>query len=191
MIVCRCGGGGGLGLAVDLLEQGVRVRGFVGDEVVHLDELGFVHGEFEVEDIALAGEEGDAAGFGLVEVGVDAEHDLLVERQHLGLVLRDVGLQFARDLAGEVADDLVHQFAHDVADFVGGVGGGEVFLGHAHVQHVAFVQFHGGLGGEVDDHEAGETAVEEHEAADVRFQAGLADALHHAGVVDLALRGDG
>jgi iron complex outermembrane receptor protein len=62
-------------------------------------------------------------------------------------------------------------------------------LAHAHAQHVAAVQLHGGRSREVDDHQAREAAVHQNEAADVGLEAGLGDALHHARVLDGALRG--
>ena len=57
------------------------------------------------------------------------------------------------------------------------------------MQHVLGIQLHGCLGREVDDDQTREPAVEQHKAADVRLEAGARDALHHAGVVDFALRG--
>ena len=149
--------------------------------IVDADELGFVHRQLQIEDVVAGGEEGDAAGLRAVEIGIDAQHHLLVEGQHLRLVLGDVGLQIPAHLDGEAADDLVHQLAHHVAHLVRGVGDGEILLGEPHAQHVALVQLHGGGGGEVDHHQTGKTAIEQHEAADIRLEAGLADPLHHAG----------
>ena len=171
--------------------QRVGVGGFLGLEVVELDELGAVDGQFQVEDVVVAGVEGHAAGLGVVEVGVHAQHHLLVQHQHLGLVLGDVGLQFAADLAGEVAHHLVHQLAHHVADFIRRVRRHQVFLGHAHAQQVALVQLHRGGGREIDDDQAREAAIEQHKAANVGLEAGFGDALHHAGIVHLALCGHG
>ena len=92
-------------------------------------------------------------------------------------------------LAGEVAHHLVHQLAHHIAHFVRRVGADQIVLGHAHVQQVVGIQLHRGLGREVDDDQPREAAIEQHKTADVGLEARLADALHHAGVVDLAVGG--
>ena len=111
---------------LDRVHQFIRIDGFLGIEIVELDEFRAVDGQFEIENSVAGGKEGDAALLGLVEVGIDAEHHLLVECQHLRLVLRDVGLQLTGDLAGEVADHMVHPLAHDIAGVGGGLAGGEV-----------------------------------------------------------------
>ena len=167
--------------------QFIGIRSLASLEIIQFDEFGPVDGQFEIENVVAAGEEGDAARFGLVEIGVDTEHHLLVDDQHLGLVLRDVGVQLAPDLAGEITQHLVHQFAHDVADLVRGVRADQILLVHAHVEHVALVQFDGGLGREVQDHQTRKAPVEQDETADVRLQAGLLDSLHHAGILDPGL----
>ena len=134
--------------------------------------------------------EGHAAGFGGVQVGVHAQIHLLVQANHLGLALRDMGLQLALNLAGEVTHDLVHQLAHDVAHIIRGIGIGQIAFGHAHGQQIAAVQLHRRFGREVDDDEGREAAVDQHKAANIRFEAGLGDALHHARILNRALGGD-
>lgn len=175
-------------MGVILFHQRVRVGAFLRGEVVEFHELGAVNRQFQVEDVVVAGVETYTACLGLVEVGIYAEHDLAVEYQHLGLVLGDVGLQFATDFAGEIARHLVHQLTHDVGDFVCGVRRCEVVTAHTHVQQVAFIQLHGSLGREVDDHQTGESSVKQHKAANVRAQAGFGDALHHGRIVNLTVR---
>ncbi len=46
--------------------------------IVDADELGFVHRQLQIEDVVAGGEEGDAAGLRAVEIGIDAQHHLLV-----------------------------------------------------------------------------------------------------------------
>ena len=82
-------GGSARRRAVGLGEEFVGVVDFLGIELAELDELRTLHRQLEVEDIVAAGEEAHPPRFGLVEVGVDAEDHLLVEDQHLGLVLGD------------------------------------------------------------------------------------------------------
>ncbi|MNT38194.1 hypothetical protein D3C72_1743780 [compost metagenome] len=147
---------------------------------MQLDELGTVDRQFQVENIVLFRVESDAAHFRAVQRRVDAEHHLLVQHQHLRLALGDVRLQFAPHLAREVTHDLIHQLAHDVRHFVRRVEAGQLRLRHTHVQHVALVDFHRRIGGKIEHDQARETAIEHHEAADVRLQARLGDALHHA-----------
>ena len=113
---------------------------------MQFDELGAIDGQLQVKNIAARGVEGHAPRFGVVQVGIDTELHLLVQHQHLGLVLGDVGLHLAAYFAGEVAHDLVHQLPHDVADLVGGVGVGQVVLAQAHIEQIAAVQLHGGIG---------------------------------------------
>jgi hypothetical protein len=129
-----------------LRNQGIGIGRFLGGKVVELDELGAVNRHFQVEKVVGRGVERHTPGFGLVQVGVHAQQHLLVQRHHLGLALGDVGLQFAVHLAGEVAQDLVHQFAHDVAHLVGGERARQVFTRHAHVQHVLGIQLPWPLG---------------------------------------------
>ena len=90
-----------------LCHQCIRIWTFLGLEVIELHKLRAVDGQFQVKNIIVAGVERDAACFRLIQVSVHAEHDLPVEHEHLGLVLRDVRLEFAAHLAGEVACHLV------------------------------------------------------------------------------------
>ena len=178
-------------MRIDLSNQLVRIGGILGLEVIQLDELGLVDGQLQIENVVAAGEKSGAATLGRVEVGIDGQHHLLVDDQHFRLILGEVGLEVACHLAGKFAGNLVHQFTHDVADVIRGVRAGQFLLRHAHVQHVVLVELHRGLGRKVDDDETGEAPVQQYETADVRFEAGLGDALDHARIVDLAMRRGG
>lgn len=50
-----------------------------------------------------------------IEVGIDRQNHLFVQRQHFRLVLSDVGLQLFAHFIGEVTNQLVHQLAQHVA----------------------------------------------------------------------------
>ena len=66
-----------------------------------------------------------------------------------------------------------------------------IALRHAHIEHVALVQLHRRRRRKIDDHQPRKAAVKQHKAANVGLEAGFADALHHARIVNLAGRRHG
>ena len=46
---------------------------------MQLDELGFIHGQLEIEDIVPRGGEGDAPCLRSVQVGIDRHHQLFID----------------------------------------------------------------------------------------------------------------